>query len=376
MKFIVSSTELLGRLQSISRVISSRNTMAILDNFLFRLKGNTLTITASDTETTMETLLNIEQVEKEGAVAIPAKWLVDTLKEFPEQPLTVSVDASQRVEISWNNKNGQMITPGSPADDYPSKQELNEDATRITLPADVLLEGLNLTLFATANDELRPVMNGIYFDLKPNGATLVASDSHKLMYYQRKDIVPDKESAFILPQKPASLLKSILPKITEAVEVGFDDKNAVFTLSGYTLTCRLVEGNYPAYRSVIPTNNEKKVTVDRIEFMNSVRRVSVCSNQASNLIKLKIENNGITISAQDLDFSVSAHERVTCSYEGEEIEIGFKSSFLTEILANLPSTNVSLKLSDPTRAGLILPLETDDENKETLALLMPMMIGV
>jgi DNA polymerase-3 subunit beta len=351
--------------------------MAILDNFLFRLKENTLTITASDTETTMETLLNIEQVEKEGAVAIPAKWLVDTLKEFPEQPLTVSVDASQRVEISWNNGNGQMITPGSLADDYPSKQGLNEDANRIALPADVLLEGLNLTLFATANDELRPVMNGIFFDLKPDGgATLVASDSHKLMYYQRKDIASDKESSFILPQKPAALLKSILPKITEAVEVAFDDKNAVFTLSGYTLTCRLVEGNFPAYRSVIPTNNEKKVTVDRIEFMNSVRRVSVCSNQASNLIKLKIENNGITISAQDLDFSVSAHERVNCNYEGEEIEIGFKSSFLTEILANLPSTNVSLKLSDPTRAGLILPLETDDENKETLALLMPMMIGV
>jgi DNA polymerase-3 subunit beta len=353
-------------------VISNKNTMPILNNFLFRLQGNTLTITASDIETTMETSLAIDNVEKEGAVTISAKLLIDTLKEFPEQPLTFTVEDS--VEISWPN--GQFNLPALPADDYPAKPALDATAIRIEIPAEVLLEGLDRTLFATADDELRPVMNGVYFDLKKENTTLVASDSHKLMYYRRTDIVPEVEDAFILPKKPAALLKNILPKVSDAVALAFDKKNAVFTLPGYNLTCRLVEGNYPAYRSVIPANNENKVTVDRLEFMNSVRRVSVCSNQASNLIKLKIAGNGITVSAQDLDFSVSAHERVNCRYEGEDIEIGFKSNFLSEILANLPSANVSLELSDATRAGLILPLETDDEHEETLALLMPMMINV
>jgi DNA polymerase-3 subunit beta len=374
MKFIVSSTDLLGRLQSISRVISNKNTMQILNNFLFHLQDNTLTITASDIETTMETSLVIENVEEEGAVTIAAKMIIDTLKEFPEQPLTFVVSNSNEVKITWPN--GEFSLPGLPADDYPAKPALDSAASRIGFPAEVLLEGLDRTLFATADDELRPVMNGIYFDLKQENTTLVASDSHKLMYYRRTDIIPDVEDSFILPKKPAALLRNILPKINDTVELAFDKKNAVFTLPGYSLTCRLVEGNYPAYRTVIPTNNENKVTVDRLEFMNSVRRVSVCSNQASNLIKLKIAGNGITVSAQDLDFSVSAHERVNCRYEGEDIEIGFKSNFLSEILANLPTANVSLELSDATRAGLILPLETDDEHEETLALLMPMMINV
>jgi DNA polymerase-3 subunit beta len=321
----------------------------------------------------METSLTIDNVEEEGAVTITAKMLVDTLKEFPEQPLTFAVNDLHVVEISWPN--GQFTIPGLPADDYPAKPALDDTASRIEIPADVLLEGLDRTLFATADDELRPVMNGVYFDLKEDNTTLVASDSHKLMYYRRTDIIPAAEDSFILPKKPAALLKNILPKISEAVELAFDKKNAVFTLPGYTLTCRLVEGNYPAYRSVIPANNENKITIDRLEFMNSVRRVSICSNQASNLIKLSIAGNGMTVSAQDLDFSVSAHERINCRYDGDDIVIGFKSNFLTEILANLPSTNVSLELSDASRAGLVLPLETDDEHEETLALLMPMMIN-
>jgi DNA polymerase-3 subunit beta len=375
MKFIVSSTDLLGRLQSIARVISSKNTMPILDNFLFRLESNTLTITASDIETTMETSLHIDNVEQEGAVAIASRLLIDTLKEFPEQPLTFTVDPSNHsVEISWVS--GKFNIPGAPAEDYPAKPALSDDASRIEIPSEVLLEGLNRTLFATADDELRPVMNGIYFDLKTVGTTLVASDSHKLMYYKRKDIMPENEASFILPKKPAALLKNSLTKATDTVELAFDDKNAVFTFPGYSLICRLVEGNYPAYRSVIPVNNDRKVTVDRVEFLNAVKRISVCSSQASNLIKIKISGNAIIVSAQDLDFSISAYERVNCIYDGDDIEIGFKSSFLNEILANLPSTNVSLELSDPSRAGLVLPIESDDENEETLALLMPMMIGV
>ncbi len=375
MKFIVSSTDLLSHLQSIGRVITNKNTMPILDNFLFRIEENTLTITASDIETTMETSLHLDTVEKEGAVAIGARMLIDTLKEFPEQPLSFSVNPSTNaVEISWAS--GKFNLPGSPADDYPTKPVMPADATQVSFPTDVLLEGLNRTLFATADDELRPVMNGIYFDLEVNGATLVASDSHKLMYYKRTDITREAPAAFILPKKPAALLKSSLAKINDTVSLAFDDKNAVFTFPGYSLICRLVEGNYPAYRSVIPPNNDSKVLVDRLELLNAVRRVSVCSNQASNLIKLKVEDNSIVVSAQDLDFSVSAHERVNCRYDGHEIEIGFKSTFLSEILANLPSTNVSVELSDPSRAGLILPVESEDESEETLALLMPRTIGV
>lgn len=375
MKFIVSSIDLLSHLQSIGRVISNKNTMPILDNFLFRIEGNTLTITASDIETTMETSLHLDTVEQEGAVAIAAKLLIDTLKEFPEQPLSFTVDpSSHAVEISWAS--GKFNIPGALADDYPSKPALPANVTQVSFPTEVLLEGLNRTLFATADDELRPVMNGIYFDLQENGATLVASDSHKLMYYKRTDITRDAAASFILPKKPAALLKSSLAKINDTVTLAFDDKNAVFTFPGYSLTCRLVEGNYPAYRSVIPANNDSKVLIDRLEMLNAVRRVSVCSNQASNLIKLKVADNNIVVSAQDLDFSVSAHEKVNCRFDGHEIEIGFKSTFLSEILANLSSTNVSLELSDPSRAGLILPVESEDEHEETLALLMPMTIGV
>ncbi|MCL2098103.1 MAG: DNA polymerase III subunit beta [Bacteroidales bacterium] len=375
MKFIVSSTDLLSHLQSIGRVITNKNTMAILDNFLFRIEDNTLTITASDLETTMETSLHLDTVEKEGAVAIAARLLLDTLKEFPEQPLSFTVNSStQAVEISWPS--GKFNIPGVSADDYPAKPAMPAEATQVSFPTEVLLEGLNRTLFATADDELRPVMNGIYFDLQENGATLVASDSHKLMYYKRTDIVRDAAASFILPKKPAALLKSSLAKINDTVTLAFDDKNAVFTFPGYSLTCRLVEGNYPAYRTVIPTNNDNKVLIDRVELLNAVRRVSVCSNQASNLIKLTVNEDNIVVSAQDLDFSVSAHERVNCRFNGEEIEIGFKSTFLSEILANLSSANVSLELADPSRAGLILPVETEDENEETLALLMPMTIGV
>ncbi len=375
MKFIVSSTDLLSHLQSISRVISNKNTMQILDNFLFRMADHVLTITASDLETTMETSLHVDNVEQDGAVAIPAKLMLDTLKEFPEQPLSFTVDTSKyTVEISYAS--GKFQLPGASADDYPAKPALGVKAGQIEMPADVLLEGLNRTLFATADDELRPVMNGIYFDLQTTGSTLVASDSHKLMYYKRTDIAPENASSFILPKKPAGLLKNSLAKVNDTVSLAFDEKNAVFTFPGYTLTCRLVEGNYPAYRSVIPANNDNKILVDRVEFLNVVRRVSVCSNQASNLIKLKVSGNTMVISAQDLDFSVSAHERVNCTYGGDEIEIGFKSTFLSEILANLPSTNVSLELSDPSRAGLVLPVEKDDEHEETLALLMPMTIGV
>ncbi|MDR0582125.1 MAG: DNA polymerase III subunit beta [Prevotellaceae bacterium] len=374
MKFIVSSTELLSHLLSVGRVISNKNSMPILDNFLFRLSENELSITASDLETTLDTVIPISNVEEEGAVTVPAKLLTESLRDFAEQPLTfIANKDTYSVEISWAG--GKFNIPGSPAEDYPAKPELKDITATLSLPANVLLDAINHTLYATADDELRPMMNGIYFDMGEESTSFVASDAHKLVDYTRKDVKADKVSSFILSKKPANLLKNILGKITDPVKVELDRKNAVFTLPNYSLICRLIEGTYPAYRSVIPTGNSHLVTVDRVDFLNCVRRVSVFSNQASNLIKLKIEENELTLSAQDLDFSVSAYERLHCQYTGEVIEIGFKSTFLSDILNNLSSVNVQLKLADASRAGLILPVEKGDENEEILTLLMPMMIG-
>lgn len=375
MKFVVSSTELLNRLQSINRVISTKNTLPILDNFLFRLNNNELQITASDLETTFITSLTIENVSEEGEIAIPARLLTDTLKEFSEQPLTFTVDKSNlSVEIQWSS--GKSNIPGANPEDYPSLPLLRDEKRQeVEMPADLLFEGINKTLFATADDELRPVMNGIYFDFTTEMLTFVASDAHKLVRYQRKDITMPTAAAFILPKKPASLLKAILPKEISSVKLEFDDKNVSFTLPSYKLTCRLVEGVYPSYNSVIPTSNPNKVIVNRVELLNSIRRVSNFSNHASNLIKIKLSGNELVSYAQDLDFSISGHDRVTCQYEGDNMEIGFKSTFLIEILSNISAESVILELADPTRAGLILPFEDDSENENLVMLLMPMMIG-
>jgi DNA polymerase-3 subunit beta len=240
---------------------------------------------------------------------------------------------------------------------------------------DLLLTGINKSLFATADDELRPVMNGIFLELSPDDITFVASDAHKLVRYKRTDASAGSASSFILPKKPASLLKNILPREENKVVLEFDDRNASFTLTNYKLVCRLVEGNYPSYNSVIPTDNPYKMSIDRLAFYNTLKRVSVFSNQASNLVKLSLTGNTLNISAQDIDFSISANERLSCQYEGEDMEIGFKSTFLIEILANLASDDVVLEMSDPTRAGILVPAETENENEDTLMLLMPMMIN-
>ncbi|HPV87906.1 MAG TPA: DNA polymerase III subunit beta [Bacteroidales bacterium] len=372
MKFVVSSSELLGRLQSVSRVIASKNTLPILDNFLFDLSGNSLTITASDLETTLRTTMTLDNVMEQGSVAIPARILTDSLKEFPEQPLTFTFNKEQNIiEFTWST--GKFQVPGFPAEDYPISKEPS-DSLSITFSPDVLLEGINRTLFAAGDEELRPVMNGIFFDLKKEAANLVASDSHKLVCYTRTDIKATEDSSFILPKKPANILKNLLVKINDDVTVAYDKTNAFFTFGSYQMVCRLVEGNYPAYRSVIPQNNPNNIVVDRIELMNAVRRVSVCSNQATNLIKLLFSANQIFVSAQDIEFRIAAQERISCQYDGPAIEMGFKSIFLAEILANLPGTDTNIALSDPSRVGLITPVTTDSENEEICALIMPMMI--
>ncbi|MFA8436703.1 MAG: DNA polymerase III subunit beta [Marinifilaceae bacterium] len=375
MKFVVSSTGLLSHLQTISKVISSKNTLPILDNFLFELKDDQLIATASDLESTLITTIPLENSVGEGVVAFPAKILTDTLKEFPEQPLTFDIDMNS-LAVKITSENGVFSIVGQNGEDFPKlpEKDANELVT-IAVNSDVLLNGVNKTLFATADDELRPVMNGIFVELTNSDLTFVASDAHKLVRYKRLDGRSEVNSAFILPKKPASLLRNILAKEEDPVNVEFDDKNAFFTLSNYKLICRLVEGNYPSYNSVIPKNNPNKLTIDRVELYNTLKRVSVFSNPASNLIKFQLKANQLVVSAQDIDFSISARETLQCQYEGEELEIGFKSVFLLEILSNLSSSNVMMELSDPTRAGIFLPYDNENAEEDVLMLLMPMMIN-
>lgn len=374
MKFVVSSTELLTRLQSVSRVISSKNSLPILDNFLFILKDGTLSITASDLETTLKTKMLIENISEEGEITVPAKLLVDSLREFADQPLEFKTNESYSIlDITWANGNAKL--PCTTSDDYPSVPELGDNYTTISINSHILLEGINRTLYATAEEELRPVMNGIFFDIDTNNSTLVASDAHKLVCYTRHDIKSENKSTFILPKKPSSVLKNILGKGDEDVVIRFDSRNATFEFESFNLICRLVEGNYPAYKSVIPKNNTNKLIINRIDLLNSARRVAVCSNQASSQVRLRLTYNTLTLSAQDLDFSISANENLICQYEGDNMEIAFKSTFLIEILTNLPYTDISLELSDPSRAALILAAGPVDPQEEILALIMPMMVN-
>ena len=376
MKFVVSSIDLLNHLQSASRVISPKNTLPILDNFLFKLTGNKLEITASDLETTLITTVELENISDEGSIAIPARLLTDSLKEFPDQPLAFNIN-TDTFGIVISSENGQFSVVGQNGNDFPQLPQIKQEKTiSFDIAAETLANGINSTLFATADDELRPVMNGVFFELTDNDLTFVASDAHKLVRYKRTDVKADDTGAsFILPKKPASVLKSILAREHDHLHVEFDDKNAFFTFSDYKLVCRLVEGNYPSYNSVIPTQNTNKLIIDRSRFLNTIKRVSVFSNQASNLVRLKIKGNKLTVSAQDIDFSTSAYEDLTCQYNGDDIEIGFKSTFLIEILNNLPSQDISIELSDASRAGLFLPFQKSDENEDILMLLMPMMIG-
>ncbi len=374
MKFVVSSSELLYHLQAVSRVVSSKSTIPILENILFELESGKLTITASDLESTMVTSMNLDNTEGEGAIALPAKILLETLKKFPEQPITIDIDLDSRAVNIVTDK-GKFSVVGLSGDEFPEIPQIDADkSSRLQLPASLVLSGINKTLFATADDELRPVMNGILIEMSPENLTFVASDSHKLVRYQRTDATTEFSSSFILPKKPASFLKNVLVKEDGDISIEFDDKNAFFQMENHKLVCRLVEGNYPSYNAVIPQDNPNKIIINRQDVVNTLGRVSLFSNQASNLVKLSIDGDELMVSAQDIDFSISAYEKLSCQYDGESIEIGFKSAFLAEILDNISSEEVVMELADPARAGIFLPLEKDGPEDE-LMLLMPMMIN-
>lgn len=373
MKFIISSTALFSHLQAISRVINSKNTLPILDCFLFDLQGGTLSITASDTETTMVTSVEVTESDSNGRIAITARTLLDAMKEIPEQPLTFNID-DKTLEVIVQYMNGQYSVMGQNADEYPQAATLSDSAVHVNIPADTLLNGINRTLFATADDELRPVMNGIYFDITPENITMVASDGHKLVKNQNLTIKGSEKAAFILPKKPANLLKNILTKEESSVNIDFDERNAVITLAKYRMVCRLIEGRYPNYNSVIPQNNPYKITIDRAVLLSALRRVSVFSSQSSSLVKLRLEASKLIISTQDIDFSTSAEETLSCLYEGAPMSIGFKAPFLIDILNNTPGQDVVIELADPSRAGVIVPAE-QEEDANLVMLLMPMMLN-
>jgi len=375
MKFVVSSTELLSHLQAINKVINSKNTLPILDNFLFKLENNSLEITASDLETTMITRMKLDNVSEDGAVAIPAKFLTEYLSKFSEQPLTFDI-STERFSIRINSETGESNIMGYDWEDFPQLPELKQDMiSPLRIPADMALQGIAKTIFATGEDELRPVMNGIFMEMSTDSITFVASDSHMLVRYRRSDAKADQDGSFILPKKPAGLLRTVLAKEQGDVEISFDDKNAMFQLSEYTMVCRLVEGRYPAYNTVIPVNSPNKLIIDRVEFLSALRRVAMFTNQATNLVKMELRGNQITILAQDIDFSIAGYETLKCRYDGDEMNIGFKANFLAEIVANLSSTDICLEMADPSRACLILPVQSDIEGEDVLMLIMPMTVA-
>lgn len=372
MKLIISSSELLKGIMAVSKAIPAKSSLPILENFLFDVKDNTLVITASDSELTLRTRLTVESSSGDGRIAVPARHMQDLLKEIPDQPITIQTIKENYFECSWMG--GVSTLPFFSADEYPQITTTEEGAVTVKFPAQVLLDGISSTIYATDDDEMRPVMNGILFDMTPAGTTLVASDSRKLICFSTTEVKTDEQSNFILHKKPAAVLRSIIGKDTEEVTVTYDGKNAVFAFDETIAVCRLIVGRYPKYRDVIPQNNSNVLKIDRQQLLNCVRRVSVCANKASNHIKFDLQSNSLTVSAQDLGFSIAAHEKSACQYDGEDLHIGFKSTFLVDILSNLSCSEVTVKFSDARRAALLLPSDDGDQTEKICAILMPIQI--
>jgi DNA polymerase-3 subunit beta len=370
MNFVISSATLLKHLQGISGVLSTSNTLPILDNFLFEINDGRLTVSASDLETTMRTSMDVEANE-EGKIAIPAKLLLDVLKTLPDQPCTFLVDdGNYGVEIAYDNGKSKMV--GYNGEDFPKVPTL-ENANSIRVSGDIVASAINKTLFATGVDDLRPVMSGVFCQFSPENITFVATDAHKLVRYTRTDSQASGSSSFILPKKPLNLLKTNL-KGDEEVLLEYNDSNAVFTFNDIVLVCRLIDGKYPNYEAVIPKENPNVLVIDRLQFMSSIKRVSIFANKTTHQIKLKLAGSELSLSAEDIDFANEANERLTCNYDGDDMEIGFNSRFLVEMLNNLESTEVRLEMSEPSRAGLLKPSEKE-ENEDILMLVMPVMLN-
>ena len=373
MRFTVSSTALSSRLAALSRVINSKNSLPILGDFLFEVVEGRLNLTASDSEVMMKTSLELNDTDGDGRFCVGNHDLLEAVKGISEQPITFDIDQNANIaKIGYQN--GMFSLPVENADEYPVPQQVGDSATTISIATSVLADNINRSLFATAQDELRPVMNGIYFDLTPDYLAVVASDGHKLVRNKVLNIRSEQPASFILPKKPASLLKNLLGKDGEDVIIRFDERNAQIDFGDGEITCRLIEGRYPNYNSVIPQNNPNQLTVDRLGLLAALRRVQPFANDSSNLIRFHVEGGTLQLDAEDYDFSKTATERMACQYDGQPMSIGFKGSSFIEILNNFDCTDVLIQLADPSRAGLVLPSE-QPENQDVLMLMMPMLIN-
>ena len=370
MKFIISSGELLKNLQTLGLILNTNNTLPILDNFLFNIKENDLVVTSSDLETTLSSKIKIESTIT-VKVAIPAKLLVDILKSLPNQPLTFSME-NNILEI--NSNNGKYSLSYMDGDEFP-KSLILEDTSELNFNSKILLKIINSTIFASGNDDLRPVMSGVFFQINPNASCFVSTDAHKLVKYVRNDIKAEKGVEFILPNKPLNILKSILPEKSSEVKVLFNNNNAIFSFSSFRLSCRLIDGKFPNYEAVIPKENPNVLEIDRNMLLNSTRRASIFSSKTTNQVKFEIKGNLLHISAEDLDFNNKADETLECNYNGDNISIGFNSRFIIEMLNNLSSEMVKIELSSPNRAGLISPVPQNSNDEEITMLVMPIMLN-
>lgn len=374
MRFTVSSSALSSKLNMLAKVIGSKNSLPILDCFLFQVANGEMSITASDSDNVIKSTLALTDHDGEGEFCVPNRVILDALKELPEQPLHFDVDtAGEAVAIKIVYQNGLYNFTGQSAEEYPRTQSMNDACTTVSLPTEMLINNISRSLFATANDELRPVMNGIYFDLTADALAIVASDGHKLVRSKNFTIKSESPSAFNLPKKPASLLKNILSKDGDDATIKFDDRSAEIQFTDGVMRCRLIDGRYPNYNSVIP-NNPNEVTVDRRGLQSALRRVLPFASESSQLIRFHIESGRFEVSSEDIDFSTSAKEQLSCEYNGSPISIGFKGSSLMEILSNLTSDNIIIQLADPSRAGIIVPAE-QPENEDILMLIMPMLLN-
>ena len=371
MKFIVSSKSLLSQLQIIAGVINNNNTLPILDHFLFELNSNKLTITATDLETTISSSISVDS-NLTGKIAIPAKLLFDTVKTFPEQPLTFSKNENHTIEIS--STQGKYALAFANADEFPERTTI-KDSVNLKINGDSLAKAIEKTIFASGNDDLRPVMSGVFIQLSSTGLTFVATDAHKLVKYERSDIKTDKTSELIIPKKPLNLLKSVLLGKESDVAINHNISNIEFKFDNYILTCRLIDGKYPNYEAVIPEENPNILTIERISFLNSLKRVGIFSNKTTHQVRLKIAGTEIQVSAEDIDFSNKADERLTCSYNGIDIQIGFNARFLVEMISNLESEEIRFELSSPNKAGLIFPNDGLNDGESITMLVMPVMLN-
>lgn len=373
MRFTVSSTALSSKLNALAKVINSKNSLPILADFLFDIQDNVLYLTASDSENVINTQMELTESDANGRFAINNHDLLEAIKGFSEQPITFDVNLQDNIaKISYQN--GLFSLPVENADEYPQSQPITEGINTIVMPSNVLADNINRSLFATAQDELRPVMNGIYFDLTPEHLAVVASDGHKLVRNKVFTIQSEQPASFILPKKPAGLLKNLLQKDGGDVEIKFNERNAEINYGDGRLSCRLIEGRYPNYNSVIPQNNTNTLTVDRLALLAALRRVQPFANDSSNLIRFHVEGSTLQLDAEDFDFSKTATERMICDYNGQPMSIGFKGSAFIEILTNFDCEEVVIQLADPSRAGLVIPSEQPEE-QDVLMLMMPMLLN-